>query len=276
MFRALAWQPEERFESAAEFACELELAVSPANPAEVSSFVERKGAATLKAQRALLSAIDAPSGRISEPPEGASAQTYDDATIRFSPDQVLLHLSTHKGQNVVPSPVEALRGRLTTALDSSILRPGIVTIVTRALASFRGGRPGGSTVITGAAAVLLLLAGVRMSRGTPPPATAAVVQPSTPTTEVRHASEDPNRSGHRFAAAAMDLTPPNTEAPKDDARPAPEPPATEQLEARAERSRPRSKATAKRVVAAPANRGACDPPFTLDSAGIKRLKLNCL
>jgi hypothetical protein len=74
----------------------------------------------------------------------------------------------------------------------------------------------------------------------------------------------------------MDLTPPDTDAPKDVVRPAPEPLATDQLEARAERSRPRGKPIAKRVVAAPAERGACDPPFTLDSAGIKRLKLNCL
>jgi hypothetical protein len=73
----------------------------------------------------------------------------------------------------------------------------------------------------------------------------------------------------------MDLTPPDTAAAKDDARPAQETPASEQLEARAERSRARGKPTAKRVVAAP-DRGACDPPFTLDSAGIRRLKLNCL
>jgi serine/threonine-protein kinase len=271
VFRALSWQPEERFESAADFACELELAVSPANPSEVSAFVEKKGAVTLKAQRALLSAIDAPSGRISEPPPGED--TYDDATIRFSPDQVLLHLSTQKGQNVVPSPVDVLRRRLTSALDSSVLHPGIGTMVTRVVAPLRGVRAAGSTMITGVAAALLLLAGVMMSRGTPPPATAAIALPPAPTAEARRPSEDPGRNAHRIAVAAMDLAPSDTGAQLDEARTAPEQHAPEQLEARAERARPRARPQAKRITA---DRGSCDPPFTLDSAGIKRLKLNCL
>jgi hypothetical protein len=41
-----------------------------------------------------------------------------------------------------------------------------------------------------------------------------------------------------------------------------------------DRDRPRAKSVVRRAPAA--DRGSCDPPFTVDSAGIKRLKVHCL
>src|SRR5689334_1821171 len=71
MERALSWSPRRRYESAVQFAEELEAAVAPSTRAEVAAFVETRAATRLAVQRKLLNAMDAPYGRISAPPPPA-------------------------------------------------------------------------------------------------------------------------------------------------------------------------------------------------------------
>jgi hypothetical protein len=128
----------------------------------------------------------------------------------------------------------------------------------------RTARRVGSNVLAGGAAVMLLLAAVKLSRGTtnlPPAVLSVPAQPSNPVAP-------------RVAAASMDLTPPDTWAQLEDTRPST---ATAQASAAdsPDRDRPRPKAAPMRRAPA-ADRGSCDPPFTLDSFGIKRLKVRCL
>ena len=279
VFRALGWLPEERFETAGEFAEELEMAVSPASRTEITSFVERKATATLRSQRALLSAIDAPSGRISEPPGGGDSDGYDDEkTMVFRPDHHLLHLGTPKrnGAQATPSPLDVLRERLSTTLERESSAPRISRFTSR----FRGPLSGsmrrvGSNVLAGATAVALLLAAVRLSRGTPILAPALLSTPLEPAVEPARASKEPTQSAHRVATATMDFAPPDTWAQLEDTRPA-VPPGSASAADSSERERARPKAVLRRAPAAAADRGSCDPPFTLDAFGIKRLKVRCL
>jgi serine/threonine protein kinase len=275
VFRALGWLPEERFETAAEFAEELEMAVSPASRAEITAYVEKKAAATLKSQRALLSAIDAPSGRISEPPGGTESDGPDDEkTTVFMPDHHLLHLGAprHKGASAAPSPLDILRERLSTALerDSSWSWPRMPRFTSHFGGPLRRtARRVGSNALGGAAAVMLLLAAVKISRGTPI-LPAVLSTPAQPALEAARAPKEPNQAPRRIAAASMDFAPADTWAQLEDTRPST---ATAPAPESADRDRPRPKAAIRR---ASPDRGSCDPPFTLDAFGIKRLKVRCL
>jgi eukaryotic-like serine/threonine-protein kinase len=275
VFRALGWLPEERYDTAGEFAQELELAVSPASRAEITAYVEKKAAANLKSQRALLSAIDAPSGRISEPPGSSSSDAYEDETVVFRPDHHLLHLGVPKRKETasVPSPLDVLRERLSTALerDSSASLFGFTSRVSGSLR--RSARRVGSNVLAAAAAVLLMLAAVKLSRGTPSLAPDAVPSPAQPAPESARAIQEPNQPARRVAAASIDFTPPDPWEKAEPARQAAEPPPAPPAET-SDRDRPRAKAIVRRAPAA--DRGSCDPPFTVDGSGIKRLKVHCL
>jgi hypothetical protein len=108
------------------------------------------------------------------------------------------------------------------------------------------------------------LAAVKLSRGTTNLPAAVLTVPAQPSNPV----------APRVAAASMDLTPPDTWAQLEDTRPST---ATAQAAAAdtTDRDRPRPKAVPARR--APASyRGSCDPPFTLDAFGIKRLKVRCM
>jgi serine/threonine-protein kinase len=270
VFRALGWLPEERFDTASEFAEELEMAVSPASRAEITAYVEKKAAGALRTQRALLSAIDAPSGRISEPPGGASYDGLEEETMVFRPDHHLLHLGTPK-RGAAPAPaLDVLRQRLANAIDHD--RPRISEWTMRFYAPLRGSaRRFGSNALAAGAAVLLLLAAVKLSRGTPTVAPAAAPPPAV---EPARATKE-STPARRVAAANMDFTPPDAWAQLEDTRPAPEP-APAPASAPEPSERPRAKAVIRRAPAPPADRGSCDPPFTLDANGIKRLKVRCL
>jgi serine/threonine-protein kinase len=273
VFRALGWLPEERFETAGEFAEELELAVCPASRADVATYVEKKAAAALKSQRALLSAIDAPSGRISEPPAGTSPDAFEDETTVFRPDHHLLNLGTPRRKgSTAPAPLDVLRERLTTALERDSWRPGVFGLANRFGGPLgRSARRVGSNLLAAGAAVLLLLAAVRLSRGTPSPEPAAL--PAQAAQEPARASRESGQPARRGAIAATDLPPSETLVQLEETRPSAEPAASESNE----RDRARAKAVVRRAPAAPAtDRGSCDPPFTLDAAGIKRLKVHCL
>jgi hypothetical protein len=248
--------------------------VSPASRAEITAYVEKKAAGTLRTQRALLSAIDAPSGRISEPPGGASSDDLEEQTMVFRPDHHLLHLGTpRKHGSQTPAPLDVLRQRLTNALEHD--RPRISEWTMRFYAPLRvSARRFGSNALAAGAAVLLLLAAVKLSRGTPTVAPAASPLPAA--AEPVRAAKESTPAARRVAAATMDFTPPDAWAQLEDTRPAPEPaPAAASAPERSER--PRAKAVIRRApAAAPADRGSCDPPFTLDANGIKRLKVRCL
>jgi serine/threonine-protein kinase len=274
---AIGFLPEERFQTAGDFAQALENAVAPASRTDVAAYLERKAAATLKRQRTMLAAIDAPSGRISEPPDAEKtelynkAELYNDATIRFAADDLLAHLSAAVPDRHAAPPfsnIDDLRARLSAIVEQNKLRSRIASSVRRL------GSSGGSTIKTSAAIGLLLLAGVRLSLGTPaaPSTTAA-----KPAAEIARATPELPRPAeaapvaHRFAAVA---TPPNIFAEVEDKTAERSEPTGLVRETQPDRSP--KKAAARRPAAPAPGRGACDPPFTLDAFGIKRLKLNCL
>jgi serine/threonine-protein kinase len=272
VFRALGWLPEERFGTAAEFADELEKAVYPASKNEVSEYVEKKAAARLKAQRALLSAIDAPSGRISEPLGGRLPERYEDETVVFQPDYALLNMSApkHGRSRSTSSALDALREQLAMALDRRSYRPRFSSFASLYTWPFRQSmRRGGSTVLTGAGALLLLLAAMKFSGGTPsrtPAATPSLLEPVA-AVEVTRATNEAD--GQKLAAAAMDVAPVDPWHEVQAIRPSTEPSRANASDPAPEPDRARPKVPARRA------RGSCEPPFTLDAQGVKRLKPQC-
>jgi len=245
VLHALSLRPEERFDTAGELAAELEAVVRPATASDVAAFVEQKAKATLKTQRSMLAAIDAPLGRISEPPDTTSGRFYDDATVRFTPDNLLLRLSLPR----------RLRG------DGS---------------SRRFSRPGGSIVLASSILALLLLVGVKLSRGTtsavaaPPAAPQAAFEPRIRVEPERAPAERP-RPAPRIAAAVPDVAPaaePVATVLPEAARPAN---VSQPVD---ESARPSRRAPERRTPSP--SSASCSPPFTFDASGIRRLKVHCL
>jgi serine/threonine protein kinase len=255
MLRALSLRPERRFDTASEFAAEIEAVVRPTRASTVADFLEQRAATSLAWQRAM---ITGRGGATRRPHAPSPAAAHLGATVRFTPDQMLLKLSSPAPSHIAPSR--------------------------------RWSRPGRSTLLAGCVVgLLVLLVGVRLSLGTtavsPPSIHAVTAQASTAPASTPHASParspEPVRAPEatqwatRLAAAASDLRPSDTSIqieaailPADarspgaiDAPPSADPTATPKP---APRKAPSVATT------------SCDPPFTLDSSGIKRLKLHCL
>src|SRR5439155_1621985 len=135
------------------------------------------------------------------------SESFDDETVVFRPDHLLLHLSApkQKGRYAAPSSFDLLRDRLTSTLERHSFRPRLSSLVSQYSEPVRRSvRRGGSTVLTGVAAVLLLLAAVKLSGGTPPPVT--VIPATAPVQESTRAAKEQVQA-RRFVSAAVDFTP---------------------------------------------------------------------
>jgi len=313
MDRALSWSPARRFESAIEFAEELEATVAPCASGDVGRFVEKLAAARLSAQRKILGAIDAPYGRMSSsPPKGR--RTENECAPTFG-------RSDHEGAEERAAR-RALRrarfmGRLATLRSSVAKALGPARWVRQPRTSRRSLAPWvvpageaiirhGSTVFTGLSLVCLLLvatgANPRSWRRRP------ALEPSIAVTSSIQAG---GRLGLDLAQRTLDdecttVTPPVAPVPVPVVAAVAVgpsvvmPPAAVMIpgsptaasaalalapaqarEPSAPRhdiaeERSRAKAAPRREGPSAADRMPCDPPFTIDEAGIRRIKLDCL
>jgi serine/threonine-protein kinase len=281
MERALSWSPRRRFETAIQFAEELEAAVAPSTRAEVATFVETRAATRLAVQRKLLNAMDAPYGRISSPPAAAR---------RSDPSQPSV---TREGSN----PPPARRGSA-MALRLSGMRTAIADAFRRApWASPKRPRGGSdfsarfarlklaltqqaSTVLAGLSLLCLLLAATRASLASrsrahaiAPAAPAALPAAMVPVEDDCPPVAPPMATAIEMNARPATLIPgapppepARRETSAGEARPAVKTPDA--------RERTRGRVPIRR--APPVERASCDPPFMIDDSGIRRIKPNCL
>ncbi len=255
MDRALHWSPARRFDSAAEFADELELAVTPATRAEVAAYVENVAATNLAVQRNLLRAMSAPFGWSDEP-------SYDGAGSE--PTQVWPSRGERWPLPVASKSQTGVRYRF-AGLASQVT--GIFSRTSRSgRFALHRAAPGlaaqqASAVFAGASLVCLLLAGVHASLGRP--VSLAHKHPLFGAAELRHASSD------------LPHAPPELGTPLPSEHPAAVPHASAVAATTEDRVRgrppPRTRGTGPR-----ADQSACDPPFSMDAAGIRRMKPDCL
>jgi serine/threonine protein kinase len=253
MERALAWSPRHRFESAVEFAEALEKVVAPSSRAEVGEFVNRAAETRLAVQRKLLGAIDAPYGRISALP--SKAKRAEPVAVASSPPKRMLptpsrtrrHSRLGELRAVIAGPLAPTRrafvpwSQVVLSFERWAARGKILVLHQ------------GSTILASLSLLCLLLAAARASfvrRPAPAPemAVAAAAAPAP----------------YNDQCPPVASPPPTTEPTQVAARPAAASSAPEPIPASVRRPAPA------------AERGSCDPPFTIDSAGIRRLKIDCM
>jgi len=281
MERALSWSPRRRFETAVQFADELEAAVPAAPRGEVASWVESKAATRLAVQRKLLSAMDAPYGRMSSspPPNARGFELKRSESI----------VPARRSSAPAPAKKDSTFGLRVSAIGTSIA------------GAFRGSQPPeeghtdgggwfsnnvhrlkeglahqGSTVLATLSLVCLLLAATRatLSRAHP-----RAIQAGTAIGDLPAGNASPGGPSAAMApeeACVPIAAPPPSPPPLESATriatlvpgAVPEPPHRETIDDR-DRRRP-TKPAAK------PERGPCDPPFVIDGSGIRRIKPNCL
>jgi serine/threonine-protein kinase len=283
MERALSWSPRRRFETAIQFAEELEAAVAPSTRAEVATWVETRAATRLAVQRKLLNAMDAPYGRISAPPPSARRSEPSYSSVG------------HDGTNALP----ARRGA-GLALRLSGMRSAIADAFRRAPWA-KAKRPRGgasswferarqalaqnaSTVLAGLSLLCLLLAATRASLASRARAQRIAPPPPVPVLQAAAVHLEDECPPVATSLAPLLATPlemnarPATLIPGAPPEPARrEPSAAEErplVKTPDPRERTRSRVPIRR--APPVERASCDPPFMIDDAGIRRIKPSCL
>jgi hypothetical protein len=255
---AISWSADERFDTAAEFAAKLETALGPATRNEVAAWVEKRAEGSIKRQRVGLTSTTASAEPAHEPRRRESIPSFDDATVHFTPDEaLLLSAQMDRGKGAMFSDADVLRTRLSRILDADPAGLNRTLPMLRTMSPWlRPARPGGRSLLTASAFVLLLLVGMRLSRETSGAAAAPVAREARPPVRQAAPASRPVASpgidvGSLPIAVARDDTPPEV-APLD--------------------GEPIKRAS----TLARTGRSSCSPPFTLDAFGIKRIKLHCL
>jgi serine/threonine-protein kinase len=265
MERALSWSPRRRFESAVQFAEELEAAVAPSPRAEVAAFVESRAGTRLAVQRKLLNAMDAPYGRISAPPPNVR-RSEPEATSAPSISRRAARLS-HRFSELQSALGQALRRvpRGKTKRARGAASPSRWFAHSAALLGQHA-----STLLASLSLVCLLLAATRASL-----ISRARAHPAVPVTQL---AVLPAMAPH-VEDECPPLTPPVIVPLELNVQPAtlvpaapPEPP--RRAAPKDTRERTRGRVPIRR--APPVEKTSCDPPFMIDNAGIRRIKPNCL
>jgi serine/threonine-protein kinase len=290
MERALSWSPRRRFESAVEFAEELEAATAAATRAEVASWVESTAATRLAVQRKLLSAMDAPYGRTSAPPP--NARGFELKRSESVPPVRKSSVPPRKSSVPPPPPMKSLFGLRISAIGSSIAgafrrstppddgsgeQGGWMSGSVRRLKE--GLVQQGSTVLATLSLVCLLLAATRatLSRAHPQAMQAGAAIGVLP-------AGNSSSAGPATGAGAEEACVATPSAPALPPEPAPHvatlvpgapPPAAMSEPAPHQVADDRDRRRPTRPPPKP-ERGPCDPPFVIDESGIRRIKPNCL
>jgi serine/threonine protein kinase len=308
MERALSWSLNRRFESAARFAEELEAAVAPSSRAEVGAFVEGAAAAKIAAQRKVLDAIGAPYGRISTPPttsrhlEAGTSSSLVRAPSSSNPAPAgsrppsapSPRLSKTQNARLAKQFVELqknLRRALGHARTVATSQPGLARSVRR-LAT-RAKRVNPANVMAGLSLACLLLAGTRASLGARSFSDATPASRVAPDAECAPREAAPVRQDSEEGAAnmgsngtvpAVASAPPMPSAgePSSVVAPPLEPsdvrgPGGRPLEVPPLRVFPGGSGGERGVAPTRVRHASsCNPPFTIDDSGIRRIKPDCL
>jgi serine/threonine-protein kinase len=267
VMRALDRDPEKRFQTARQFAIELEGSVPLATPRAIGEWVEHLAGVDLERRAQVVAEIESISTNpedLAKLDEDYAAEMLDDVVERRSssairpafasrPQLPPLTLAPPRLDGEEPSygsaagPSTSQVTSLAGAIPPATGRSGVFIA---ALAACAGG---------GAVAFLLFSRQPHEVHSSAPaavrPAPAVVAPPpkperATPPTETVHIQDLPPAPPDDDVAAQDDPT---------------RPPAI--------RRAPKSTTSAKST---PSNAAACNPPFTIDAAGIRRLKPGCL
>lgn len=234
--RAIARKPEDRYGSALEMALALEQAIVPAPAQEVSAFVESFASAKLAQRRAMQREVETSTGKENDTPSTVSGV----AMVRSLP--IGKHFEEtfpgemHDGTTVVePATMSSPSRRRLIAMGVGIFALGWVAF------------------------------GARSRIGTPP----AVVEASTATPPaIREPTADPPASvGAASASAAPSLSPSSVTSPSASA--------PKEVRLTRQAPRPTTHAPVKTEKVAAPNAKQCDPPYTFDDQGIRRVKREC-
>jgi serine/threonine-protein kinase len=281
--QALSWSPRRRFENTVQFAEELEAASPPAPRAEVAAWVESMAATRLAVQRKLLSAMDAPYGRISSPPPNArrfELGRSDSLAVRKSSSP-----PPPEREPKFAVRISALRSGIASAFrkssppdDAAIEEGGWWSAAVQRVKTTATQQ--GSTLLASMSLICLLLAATRatISRAHPPAMRAGAAIPVLPAGNGPIAGTGLGAVAEEACVplppspAVLPAAPPLEPAPHVATLTPGAAPEPARREATDERDRRR--ATPRRP-AAP-ERSSCDPPFIVDESGIRRIKPNCL
>jgi eukaryotic-like serine/threonine-protein kinase len=271
VMRGLAVDVEERFQTAREMAIALESCVGVAAPSEVGGWVEAH-ASEILTQRAI---------KISEIEQSSSSISTRDL------ENMVSQLNRGGGASTPRAPAPSNPGGRPIPADEGVIanppsQPSSIS-VTNSGAQLPFRKPGSSKKLLLAGLAVVALAAVAFAALRPGASQSPAAAADAP------ASADPAPSATAAATANASAASSGSPAPSADglasgsqAAPTSEP--TERDEPAKPRparpaSRPGAAPVAARPSAAPKARpakGSCDPPYTLDSGGRKKYKMECL
>ena len=252
--RGLAKKPEDRWTTAREMAIALERCGRMASPSEVGEWVERTASEELTKRAARVAEIESVTSQVQAGGGNRQAEALIAEAANSSPRIQEKFPSSKNLEPVVDvSAVEPMSGRdVDSQLSSiSVSRSGMPSTRTRTRS-----RSGVAVIVL--FGVLIGLIGAVMlvlrSGASAPPKAAAVTSPPPPAADIPPAIAEPTATADPVAAKTPMATATTPPVAKPTPRPAPAP-------------RPNPPATPK---------PNCDPPFTIDAAGHKKYKMECM
>jgi len=269
VMKALERDPDRRYQTARQFAIELEASAVPSTPRAVGEWVEHLAGTELERRTQLVAEIEC----VSTSPEDLArldsdyaVEVLDDVVEQQSVSSVIRPATGSRPR--IP-PLGGPLAKVEPGEASYASSAGASTSQVTSLAGAVQRSPTRSGVFIGAlaaclggGAVAFFLFSQKAQDPAYHPASAApppVVSAAAPPTETSHTAP-PTETVH-----IQDLPP---APPEEEAKPSPIPSAAPAVQ------QPRR--VAKPASAKPTGNAACNPPFTIDANGIKRLKPECI
>jgi serine/threonine-protein kinase len=271
VMKALDRDPERRYQTARQFAIELEGSTTPATPRAVGEWVEHLAGLDLERRSQLVAEIESISTNpedLAKLDEDFDAVLLDDGVVERQSVSSAIRPASASRPRMPPLALPAPRLDAEESSYASAAGPS-----TSQVTSLAGAVPPGNTrssVFIGALAACLgggAVAFFLFSRQPPQPAYAPVpaARPSIPASAEPVHTAPPTETVH-----IQDLPP---APPDDEPKTAPDV-APHGGNAAQPQHRTSAKPAGTKTGSASAN--ACNPPFTVDANGIKRLKPGCL
>jgi serine/threonine-protein kinase len=240
--RALSSDPAARFPTAQDFAAALEAAMPPAPPREVSAWVEAVGGDDIDSRRGMVGAVE------------QSPAIEGDADDKVIEGLAAHPLSRDEAQRLATALTATLPSRWDHGSDDVDMETDRSRPPRRAMGLWVGGGIAVAAITTGALVMSVRPSSRRdVASSTAPMDSAALSSSLAPS-----ASSEPPPVAVSDASAVTEAAASSTA-----------PPATRRAPARPA-SAPRTRAVP------PAKSAGCDPPFSVDTSGIKRFKPWCI
>ncbi|HVW24386.1 MAG TPA: protein kinase [Polyangiaceae bacterium] len=268
VMKALERDPDKRYQTARQFAIELEASTVPATPRAIGEWVEHLAGIELERRAQLVAEIESISTNpddLAKLDSDYAVEVLDDVVERQSQSSAVRPATGSRPQ-VPPlaaalakvEPGEASYSTASASTSQVTSLAGAVTQSTTRSSVFIGAL----AACLGGGAVAFFLFSQRHE-----PAYQPVPAAARPSASVIAAPVEPPRPVPPAQAVPIQDLPPAP--PEDEAKPVPEP-----ASAVTQQSHRSSKPAASKPSAP--NASSCNPPFTVDANGIKRLKPGCL